>query len=193
MNKNLSNPFEIHSEQTLITIGSIGLILASILAFFLSARFDGFIDMHFVESVSIIQPFIDNIINVLSAVIIFFTLGKILNPKTRIVDILAISLVSRLPFYPLVLVNVNDVMISATQIVIENSNPNDIGNIPPSSLAIILVFALVALAGIIWSIILLYRGFKTATNSKGNSALGYFIIALIITELISKVSIHFFN
>lgn len=193
MNKNLSNPFEIHSEQTLISIGGIGLVIVSILAYFLSARFDGFLDMHFVENVTVSQPFLDNIINVLSAVLVFFAFGKFLNPKTRIVDILAISLVSRLPFYPLILVNVNQFMNSTTKMVMENANPDDLANIPLSSLTIILLFALVALGGLIWSIILLYRGFKISTNSKGNSAIGYFVVALILTELLSKVGINYLN
>lgn len=193
MNKNLSNPFEIHSEQTLISVGSLGLIIASTLAYFLSVRFDGFIDMHFAENVTLAQPFIDNIINVLCSVVVFFALGKYLNKKTRVVDILAISLVSRLPFYPLILVNINDLMATATKVVVENANPENIANIPPSSLAIILIFALVALGGLIWSIILLYRGFKIATNSKGNSAVGYFVVALILTEFLSKVSIQLLN
>lgn len=193
MNKTFTNPFEIHSEQKLISTGLIALLLSSILGYFVNARFDGLLDMHFVETIKSYQPFLDNSINVLISAIILFAVGKFINPKTRFVDILAISLVARIPYYPLLLVNINDFMSATTALIVENSDPQNIENLSLSALVIILAFALIALGALIWYIILLYRGFKVATNAKGKSALGYFITAIILIEITTKFSISYLN
>lgn len=187
----LMNPFETQTEQKLLSVGISAALVASVLAYFLNARFDGLFDMHFTTQIEMFHPLIDNGINILLSALVLFGIGKYINKKTRFVDVLAVAAVARIPYYPLMFVNVKGFMKAATDVIMANSNPENIGNIPPTSLAIILCFALVAIAAIIWYIMLLYRGFKVATNAKGNSALGLFIVAVLIIEFITKLSINY--
>lgn len=185
------NPFETQTEQKLLSVGISAALVASVLAYFLNARFDGLFDMHFTTQIEMFHPLIDNGINILLSALVLFGIGKYINKKTRFVDVLAVAAVARIPYYPLMFVNVKGFMKAATDVIMANANPENIGNIPPTSLAIILCFALVAIAAIIWYIMLLYRGFKVATNAKGNSALGLFIVAVLIIEFITKLSINY--
>ncbi|MGB1294235.1 MAG: YIP1 family protein [Flavobacteriales bacterium] len=187
----LMNPFETQTEQKLLSVGISAALVASVLAYFLNARFDGLFDMHFTTQIEMFHPLIDNGINILLSALVLFGIGKYINKKTRFVDVLAVAAVARIPYYPLMFVNVKGFMKAATDVIMANANPENIGNIPPTSLAIILCFALVAIAAIIWYIMLLYRGFKVATNAKGNSALGLFIVAVLIIEFITKLSINY--
>ncbi|MGB0869671.1 MAG: YIP1 family protein [Flavobacteriales bacterium] len=187
----LMNPFETQTEQKLLSVGISAALVASVLAYFLNARFDGLFDMHFTTQIEMFHPLIDNGINILLSALVLFGIGKYINKKTRFVDVLAVAAVARIPYYPLMFVNVKGFMKAATDVMMANANPENIGNIPPTSLAIILCFALVAIAAIIWYIMLLYRGFKVATNAKGNSALGLFIIAVFIIEFLTKLSINY--
>lgn len=187
----LMNPFETQTEQKLLSVGISAALVASVLAYFLNARFDGLFDMHFTTQIEMFHPLIDNGINILLSALVLFGIGKYINKKTRFVDVLAVAAVARIPYYPLMFVNVKGFMKAATDVIMANANPENIGNIPPTSLAIILCFALVAIAAIIWYIMLLYRGFKVATNAKGNSALGLFIVTVFIIEFITKLSINY--
>lgn len=193
MNSILYNPFEIYTERKLITVGSIITIVFSYIAFLVYIRFDGLVDMHFSDHIVPLQPLLDNTINIITCSIFLFVLGKYINRKTRFIDILAVSIVARFPFYPLLLLNINNFLKNSTEGIIENSKPELIHQISPSSLVIILLFALLAIGALIWYMILLYRGFKTATNSKGNKPIALFVITIFIVELISKLAIHFIN
>lgn len=193
MNSILYNPFDIYTERKLITVGSIITIVFSYIAFLVYIRFDGLVDMHFSDHIVPLQPLLDNTINIITCSIFLFVLGKYINRKTRFIDILAVSIVARFPFYPLLLLNINNFLKNSTEGIIENSKPELIHQISPSSLVIILLFALLAIGALIWYMILLYRGFKTATNSKGNKPIALFVITIFIVELISKLAIHFIN
>ncbi len=193
MNSILYNPFDIYTERKLITVGSIITIVFSYIAFLVYIRFDGLVDMHFSDHIVPLQPLLDNTINIITCSIFLFVLGKYINRKTRFIDILAVSIVARFPFYPLLLLNINNFLKNSTEGIIENSKPELIHQISPSSLVIILLLALLAIGALIWYMILLYRGFKTATNSKGNKPIALFVITIFIVELTSKLVIHFIN
>lgn len=193
MNNPLQNPFENYSEYKLITFGSVVTILFSYIAFLLYSRMDGLLDIHFATEIGIHQPLLDNLINIITCSILLYVLGLYINKKTRLVDIIAVSIVARIPFYPLLLLNINDVLRSSSAIIVENATPEAIHQIPPSSLAIILIFAVLAIGALIWYMILLFKGFKTATNLKGNKYVALFVIMIFIIEFTSKIIIQSLN
>lgn len=194
--KLLINPFESISETKLLVFGIITTLLASYLAFLLNGRFDGVIDLHFTEDVEKLQPLIDNAINFVSLFIFLFIAGKIINSKTRAVDIATPILVAKIPYYILLLFNINDFIYSSTSSLLQKvnpENPSQMPNIDPGTLAVILPFALLSIAFLIWFIVLLYYGFKTATNSKTPAHKMYFIGAIILAEILSSVLISTIN
>ncbi len=194
--KLLINPFESISETKLLVFGIIATLLASYLAFLLNGRFDGAIDLHFTEKVETLQPLIDNAINFISLFIFLFIAGKIINSKTRAVDIATPILVAKIPYYILLLFNINDFIYSSTTSLLQKvnpENPSQMPNIDPGTLAVILPFALISIAFLIWFIVLLYYGFKTATNSKTPAHKMYFIGAIILAEILSSILISTIN
>lgn len=194
MNNTIRNPFETHSETKLITLGSFVTLVFSIIAYMLYTRFDGLIDMHFSNDIRLMQPLLDNTVNIIACSVFLFALGKYINPKTRFVDILAASIIARIPMYPLLLLNINGYLQNNVKVIVENStSPEAIQNIPTDSLIVLLVFALLAIGALIWYMILLYRGFKTATNSKGSKPVALFIITILLIEITTKFLIHLLN
>ena len=55
-----------------------------------------------------------------------------------------------------------------------------------SDLIFILLFAMLTLAFVVWFFALLWNGFKVATNAKGIKPVILFIIAVLLSEIISK-------
>ena len=190
MKKYLLNPFEKYSEKSLLLIGLLGACLGILFSFLFDVRFDGAIDMHLVNQLSLNQATIDLCINTLVISILLFVAGKIYNSKTRFIDILATTLVSRIPLYFVPLLNISNTIGQATEqllTLIKDPLNMDFSSISSSDLTIITIFAIVGIAATIWSIALLYNGYKVASNAKKSRAIVHFVVALVLSEIITKV------
>lgn len=183
------NPFEKHSEITLLIFGLTLTILGSFIGYLMKARFDGIIDMHLVENISLIEPFLDNLLNTLSLFVLFFILGKSINKKTRWVDILSASIIARIPFYILPLFNIGGFLEKITERLLESIDLENL-NSPPaisiSDMLTMLFFAGIGIVCLCWFIALFWNGFRVATNTKGTKNIILFVIMLIVAEVISK-------
>ncbi|MGY6649978.1 YIP1 family protein [Wenyingzhuangia sp. IMCC45574] len=189
----LFNPFEKYAEKTLIFIGIICTLLGSYLAFLFNARFDGALDFHLNTNPFLTQTFVDNFINVFCLLLPLYIVGKIVNNKTRWIDILSSILVSRIPYSLLPLFNINNTIQNATYKLLEIQKTGTIENLSIANLVLIIVFSIVSILFLVWMIALLYNGYKTATNGKGKKPVILFIVALISAEILSKVLISFFH
>ncbi len=188
MKKLLFKPFEYYSESKLLIVGTIATIIGTYLATLFHARFDGILDLHFVDSSIKGQVVLDVIINSLTLVILLFIAGKFINNKTRFIDILNTSLVAKIPMYLLVFLNINNSVAFPT-----TTDINEIQQFAMENIGMILALAVLSIIAVVWYIALLYNGFKTATNGKGTKLILYFIGVIILAEVISKLFIYFFN
>jgi hypothetical protein len=191
MNK-LFNPFEHYSEKALITLGIVLLSLGSLAAWCFSGRFDGVIDFHLVEDVAIWQPFADNAIASFSLVLPLFILAKTINKRTRLVDIITTSLIARTPFIFEPLFNIGGHLNDSTEKMVAQQVTRDTGvtvvAVPETQdLIIIILFALVSIVLLVRFATLLYNGFKTATNLRKTAHIIFFILTVIIAEVLSKI------
>lgn len=194
--KALLNPFEKYSEKTLLIFGIAVTVVASLMAYLTRARFDGIIDLHFVSSITWFQPLVDNLINIVIVFVIFLIFGKVINAKTRAVDILTMSIISRLPIYLGVIANLGGYLDAATSNLLENidvNNPSQEPEISFSDLTIIMISALIMIPLLIYMISLYWKGFRTATNSKGVKNIFIFIVLFVLAEIFSKYLITNFN
>lgn len=183
------NPFEKHSEITLLIFGLTLTTLGSFIGYLMKARFDGIIDMHLVENISLIEPFLDNLLNTLSLFVLFFILGKSINKKTRWVDILSASIIARIPFYILPLFKIGGFLEKITERLLESIDLENLNSPPAISISDMLTMLLFAGIGIVclcWFIALFWNGFRVATNTKGTKNIILFVIMLIVAEVISK-------
>lgn len=190
--KTLLNPFERYSERTLLIVGVIGIILGSLIAFAFNGRYDGVVDLHFSKDVSLAQPFIDNAINVACLFLPLLLLGKFINGKTRVIDILTAILIARIPYYVLPVFNANGFMQRVTDEItrsIGQESQDAMPQLGSMDNILMLLFAAVSILALIWMVIILFNGFKTATNLKTVGHKVLFAVALIVAELLSKIII----
>jgi hypothetical protein len=191
--KKIYNPFEIFSEKQLLITGTIVLILGSCIGFLFKGRFDGIVDLHFMENVTFSEVLVDNLINTLVVSVFLFLLGRFINSKTRIIDVLNTSLIARIPFYVLPFFNTNNKMIETTDRLLEITSSSSIESLTPVDLFYVVVFGILALLTLVWFSILLWNGFKVATNAKGTKAVVLFITVVLLAEIVSKYIITQFN
>jgi len=190
------NPFEKYAENNLLIFGILITLIGSYLGYLFQGRFDGVIDLHFVASTTLFEPFIDNLINIFSLFIVLFLLGKYINPKTRIIDILTPVMIARLPFYLLTFSNyqhfISDVSEKLIASIDLQNMPADL-NIDTSDMVITILFAGLSILFLAWFVILLFNGFKVATNSRGIKNNLLFAGAIILAEILSKILFSLIN
>lgn len=194
--KTLINPFERYQERTLMIVGRVAIVVGCFIAYVFNARYDGVVDLHFAQKVRTMEPFFDNMVNIVCLLLPLFIVGRIINKKTRVVDVLTAILIARIPYYVLPFFNANNFIGNMTEQVmrqmsersLSNSTSMDLG-LTSGEMVLFLAFAGLSILALIWMIVLLYNGFKTATNLKSLKHKVYFVLALIVAEVLSKIII----
>lgn len=189
MYKIFYNPFEKYAAEKLVPFGILSVLIGAFLAYCFNAEFDGALDLHFDNSVNIYQILTFLIVDIalLSFSLIIF--GKYINPKTRIIDIYATVLVAKIPAYLFTFLNINNYSYNLSQKIVKSfltKNAIEIDTIDYFALSIQTIASMIL---IVWTIILLYNGFKIATNAKETKDKILFAVAILIAEIISKIII----
>ena len=93
------NPFIKFSEKQLLIVGISSAIAGSLIASMIGVTFDGLIDVHLYPEITFLDSLKENSILIILITLLLFGFGKIINSKTRFIDILNSSLLFRIPFY----------------------------------------------------------------------------------------------
>lgn len=183
----LFNPFKKYSEQQLLIFGLITAITGVAFATLTNTHFDGMLDTHFGKQIALKTAALQSIINIVSIVVVFYPLGKWINSKTRLIDIFNLSLIVKIPAYFMMPLNINGWAYSKTEPLLEAMvNPFNL-QFTPEMILFLTLSSILALVVFVWLIVLLYNGFKVATNLKETKHILMFILAIIVAEIVSKV------
>ncbi|PIE50265.1 MAG: hypothetical protein CSA38_04230 [Flavobacteriales bacterium] len=185
--KTIFNPQGKFQENQLLILGVLCLLIGSFVGTFAQISYDGVFDVHLSKNVSFGDSIVENIINILCVFVPLFIFGKIINNKTRWIDILNASLLYRIPMFLSVPFAKLPVFEKISQLAVENQ----IDSFPFSVMDLVqITFAsLFILLLLTYAIILLVNGFKTATNTKKWQHFVVFTLLLIVAEIISKLLI----
>ena len=189
----LSNPFKNYSEKQLLLFGFLLAIVACALSTELNGRFDGVFGLHFVEKTTIIISLIDMAIVISVLTFLLFIVGKLINKKTRLIDVLSVSLIAKIPFYFLLIFNINSKMLDITHKLLDSLSQKKAIHLETLDLSLLVFSGIATFMCLIWSVILLYNGFKTATNVKETKHIILFILSIITAEVVSKIILNNLN
>ncbi len=186
--KLLFNPFGIYSEKQLLVAGILITLTGSLLGAVLNISFDGVLDIHQNET-DFITSLKENGINVACIFMMLFTVGKLINGKTRAVDILNTSMVARFPMYIGGIITAIPLLTRIGDEIIRHQGDLQHLNINPLDLVLLFAISMLLLTITAYYIVLLVNGFKTSVNAKKWQHFVAFAAALIIAEIISKLLI----
>ncbi len=175
----------------LLVFGIVITFIGSFFGYFFQVSYDGVLDVH-QNSVTFLNSLKENAINIFSVFVLLFILGKIINQRTRIIDILNTVLVSRFPIYIIAVFANNPALERITNQIIENQSNLQNLQFGWMDLMILMVISSLMMMLLAYSIALLVNGFRTATNVKKWQHFVFFAIAILIAEIISKVLISNF-
>ncbi len=193
MKKILFNPFEKYSETVLLIFGIATNVIGLLVSFYYNVKFLGFLKIDYLNSITLVSVLSQSLIIISVFTILFFLIGKTVNTKTRFIDIFTTVLVARIPFYFTAFFNSNEIIyehINRIKILLQTGkiSANLIFDSP-----LIVVFYIISLLVLIWSMTLFYNGFKTATNAKGSKHTLYFVIGILVAEIITRTLIFHFS
>lgn len=189
----LFNPFQKYSDNRLLAVGLITTIAGIFGASMTHTHYDGVLDTHFSDNIPLQTALLESVFNALSLAMVFFILGKIINPKTRFIDILNIALIVKIPAYLLMFFNINGQVFELTRKILSTENTAEALNFTPVNTVFLTVFTTVTIFIFLWIIVLLYNGFKVAVHTKNTFVhILAFVVGVVLAEVLSKVLIYNF-
>jgi|SRR5690606_18822667 len=179
----LKNPFSVIDEKKLFIAGVVSTIVGIFISYIVQIQMQ-ILRLNTLDTPTITQVIFGNLIIISSLTIVFCILGKIINKKTRIIDILNVVTIALVPLYISLFQNINGFLTAETT-KIENAVKD--GTIYNQSLPLLLIcITLIGLCFFVYYIYLLFIGFKTATNAKKAWQYALFFILLIAVDLLTS-------
>ena len=186
MNTLLFKPIAKFQESTLLIFGILVAAISLFVAVQTGIRFDGAIDAHVGNDISIVTALKDLVIAIATMVLFLFIAAKIVNSKTRFIDILNTVLVARITILFLAMISALPYLKNiGTKILAAQGNSIEVTKIALNPLFLFVSLLLVVL--LVWYIALLWNGFKISSNAKGGKSVVLFIIAIVSAEVTSKI------
>lgn len=185
------NPFSKFSEKQLFVFGFLFFILEVLVCFYTSTRMDSIFHFSPQENLTLVSAFFFVTISTVSAILFLFLLALAINKKTRFIDVVNTVLLSQAPNF-LVLLNIK---YSGLETLANNLKTTD--GLPPSlhlnTIALIpfVVGICLLLVLIVYGFVLIYNGFKTATNLKKGLHIALFVISLFLFTLFHQIYLQF--
>jgi len=188
----LFNPFQFIAGFKALLIGLAIITIAGFVGSLSNTHFDGVLDTHTGQQAPLWFFLAEGLIDWLSLAVPLFIFALFISRSSlRIIDVFGTQALARWPalltalaMYPPANQRITEYfMTQLTRTATETT-------ISPVDVTTFIIAMIVTLLVIIWMIALMYRSYSVSCNVKGPKAVGTFIAALIIGEILSKVLIY---
>ncbi|AZB08172.1 hypothetical protein EG344_04520 [Chryseobacterium sp. G0162] len=187
--KTIFNPFERFDEKLLLLVGILAIALSIVAGYWTGTTFTSIYRISSVENASFQTIVISTLLSFIAAIAVLFILGKILNSKTRIIDIVNTVLISQLVLILFQCIGkISSIRLAGKNIIKYQSDPS--GAFPFLDFMIMICMTVFSITTLIYSITLFYNGFKTATNIKKWQHIVLFCIVSLISTLVCQILIN---
>jgi len=183
------NPFEKIAGWKAFGIGIAILIIATVIGYFGNTVFYG-ISIKSVPSVTWCKAFSLQALGLAVTVFVIWIIALIFAKHVRFQDILGTVTLAKYPLVPAAILflmlgkwlnELNHTLISAKNV---QEITGFFNSLTISDYVLFLVFVIVAILILVWTIALLFNAFRVSTNLKGSKCALLFIAGLLISEII---------
>lgn len=176
------NPFRKVAGWQAFGLGLVFVGVMGVVGTLAHVAFDGAFDMHLTDSLTYAQSFLYLGISLASVVLVMWLAGVMIAKQVRFIDILGTMTLAKAPFLLLAVAGLFTTAPDLTQI---TQNPMAVFN--SVSFIVLLVLSLPVM---VWSIALMYNGFKVSCGVQGSKLTLAFILALFTAEIVSKLALY---
>ena len=174
--KLLYNPFQFFAGFTSFLAGISGLLVTSLLAYKTGTHFNGLLNVEFARDSDFWVYLVENVSHWAILSLLFLLSGQILSiSKIRIIDVAGTVLISRLPLLIIPVIRI----------------------LPIFQSFVIYSYPMYFLYGVyfisvIWCIVLLFNAFKVSCNIKDRKLTLSFVVCILLSEILTRIFLHFF-
>ncbi|MDR6919331.1 MULTISPECIES: YIP1 family protein [Chryseobacterium] len=184
--KTIFNPFERFDDKQILVAGILTVVAAILTGYWTDSFFSSIYKINSLEKTSLQAVAIPTLTSFALAILILFILGKILNGKTRFIDIVNTVLISQMALVVLQAVSQIPYIDKAQEHMISyQTNPT--GAFPVFDFIVMMSMASFVIAVLIYSITVYYNGFKTATNLKKWQHIVLFGVVSLIMIIVCQI------
>ena len=187
----LFDPFaHITGPQTLF-IGLVAILLAGFIGFLSNTHFDGVLDTHTGAPAPLWFFLSEGIVDWLCLGVVLLIFGKLISKTPfRTADLLGTQALARWPTIFLSLITLPKAIQRFGKYLVEQFQRG--GQIEFNTADAIIFFAVVAatIPFLCWIVWLMYKSYSASCNLKGGKAVGTFIPAIILAEVLSKLALY---
>ena len=187
----LFNPFQFIAGSSALLLGVPIILVTAYIGSLSNTHFDGVLDVHTGTAAPLWFFLTEVLIDWLCISVVLLIAGFIISRSSfRIVDVFGTQALARAPYLISALALLPKGSIRFTNYLVSKITQQ----VPAEAIKStdILFFAvglIVVLLMIIWMVVLMYRAYAVSCNTKGGKAIGSFITALIVAEILSKIAI----
>ena len=175
------NPFTRIAGWQAFSLGLVFVILMGIIGTYTNVSFDGVLDVHNFQQMTFVHSFSFLAIDLFSLVLVMWITGLIISKSFRFVDILGTMTLAKAP---LIIMALAGYLMKSTDSAELLKNPALFYHSAP-----LIIFIILALPILIWNITLMYNALKISCDAKGTKLTIAFILAVIVSEIVSKIII----
>lgn len=187
--KTVFNPFERFNEKQLLLTGILAVILSIATGYWTGTTFTSIYKISDAKNASFKIIAITTLLSFMAAIAILFIFGKILNNKTRIIDIVNTVLISQLVLILFQCIGkMPYIRLAGKNLIKYESAPS--GTFPFTDFLIMISMTCFSIITLVYSITLFYNGFKTATNIKKWQHIVLFCIVSLVSTLACQIVIN---
>lgn len=184
--KTIFNPFLKFDDKKLLVIGILFFIFNILGSYYADSINDSIFHYSSLEENQEIWEVVKvNSLSYLLAIVIIFILGKILNGRTRFIDILNTLLISQIPL--MIMIPINGLPFYKKAIENFSDNIATPEKIQFWDMTLLTFGGFISLILLIYSIVLYYNGFKTATNIKKWQHIVLFAFITLLITIVSQI------
>lgn len=184
------NPIAKFPDKALMLVGVLSFAFGSFVSWRYQMIYDGILDAHSFPTISYITAFLSNAINIIIMCVGLFAIGKVINPKTRMIDILNTSFLYRIPIYIMAILSGLPIQKEFEAKLMENISHLQDLNLTTNEMIFVFIFSIFALVMLAYSIVIIVNGFRTATNAKKAIHFLSLAIFIIVAEVLSKIVVN---
>lgn len=181
--KTIFNPFLRFDDKSLLFAGLASVTVVFLIAYFFGYQTDSLFHFRFISPEDALWKIIlETLAIYVLNIAVFFIFGKIINKRTRLIDIINPIFISQITVIFLLFLSEIPLIKNAQKQILDSVG-NQTYEIEPITLLIITVNSFFSLAISAYGLAILYNGFKTATNLKNWPHIVIFVILLITMML----------
>ena len=178
-------PFKYIAGGKALLIGVAVMALVSVLGYLSGVHFDGVLDIHFSLKGTYLVHALYQVTTWFILLLVLYITARIMSKsEVRIIDLAGTIAVSQAPLILMALCG----FIPAFHLDFgDMSDLDELMVTIKDNIGMIVLNAIVGLVFIAWTIILRYNAYSVSANLKGSKAIVSFVIALFISEILSKI------